>query len=64
MVAVRPPAKKPAPPAAERIIVIDPGHGGVDPGAIGSATKLLEKDVALRMGLALRDGSRRPGATR
>jgi N-acetylmuramoyl-L-alanine amidase len=38
----------------ERIIVIDPGHGGVDPGAIGSATKLLEKDVALRMGLALR----------
>jgi N-acetylmuramoyl-L-alanine amidase len=37
----------------EPIIVIDPGHGGVDPGASGSA--LLEKDVALRMGLALRD---------
>jgi N-acetylmuramoyl-L-alanine amidase len=37
----------------ERIIVIDPGHGGVDPGAIGST--ILEKDVALRMGLALRD---------
>jgi N-acetylmuramoyl-L-alanine amidase len=37
----------------ERIIVIDPGHGGVDPGAIGSL--ILEKEVALRMGLALRD---------
>jgi N-acetylmuramoyl-L-alanine amidase len=37
----------------ERIIVIDPGHGGVDPGAIGST--ILEKEVALRMGLALRD---------
>jgi N-acetylmuramoyl-L-alanine amidase len=32
----------------ERIIVIDPGHG-----AIGST--ILEKEVALRMGLALRD---------
>jgi N-acetylmuramoyl-L-alanine amidase len=37
----------------EPIVVIDPGHGGVDPGASGSA--LLEKNVALRMGLALRD---------
>jgi N-acetylmuramoyl-L-alanine amidase len=37
----------------ERIVVIDPGHGGVDPGAIGSA--VLEKEVALRTGLALRD---------
>ena len=42
---------------AERrsIIVIDPGHGGVDPGAIGSASNILEKEVTLRMGLALRD---------
>jgi N-acetylmuramoyl-L-alanine amidase len=39
----------------ERIIVIDPGHGGVDPGAIGSTSNILEKEVALRMGLALRD---------
>ena len=39
----------------ERIIVIDPGHGGVDPGAIGSITNLQEKEVALRTGLALRD---------
>jgi N-acetylmuramoyl-L-alanine amidase len=54
VVVVWPPARKPAPPVDQRIIVIDPGHGGVDPGAIGSATKLLEKEVALRMGLALR----------
>jgi N-acetylmuramoyl-L-alanine amidase len=54
VVAVRPPARKPAPPVDQHIIVIDPGHGGVDPGAIGSAIKLLEKDVALRMGRALR----------
>jgi N-acetylmuramoyl-L-alanine amidase len=39
----------------ERVIVIDPGHGGVDPGAIGSTSSTLEKEVALRMGLALRD---------
>jgi N-acetylmuramoyl-L-alanine amidase len=39
----------------DRIIVIDPGHGGVDPGAIGSTATILEKEVALRMGLALRD---------
>ena len=36
-------------------VVIDPGHGGVDPGAIGSTTNILEKEVVLRIGLALRD---------
>jgi N-acetylmuramoyl-L-alanine amidase len=51
---VRPPARKPTPPGAVRIVVIDPGHGGVDPGAIGSRTSILEKEVALRTGLALR----------
>jgi N-acetylmuramoyl-L-alanine amidase len=39
----------------ERIVVIDPGHGGMDPGAIGSSGTVLEKDVALRTALALRD---------
>ena len=52
---VRPPARKPLPPPEKRIIVIDPGHGGVDPGAIGSALKILEKNVALRTGRALRN---------
>ena len=39
----------------ERIIVIDPGHGGMDPGAIGGSGNILEKEVALHTGLALRD---------
>jgi N-acetylmuramoyl-L-alanine amidase len=51
----RPPEPKPKPPSARQVVVLDPGHGGVDPGAIGSRTGILEKDVALRMGLALRD---------
>jgi hypothetical protein len=29
----------------ERIVVIDPGYGGVDPGAIGSTSNILEKEV-------------------
>ncbi len=37
-----------------KTIVIDPGHGGKDPGAIGS-NGLKEKDVVLEVGLALRD---------
>jgi N-acetylmuramoyl-L-alanine amidase len=43
------PHKKPEP----RVIVIDPGHGGVDPGAIG-VTGVREKDVVLAMGRELR----------
>lgn len=37
-----------------RRIVVDPGHGGHDPGAIG-ASGLQEKDVVLAIGLKLRD---------
>ncbi len=37
-----------------RVIVIDPGHGGEDPGAIGP-NGLKEKDVTLAMALKLRD---------
>lgn len=37
-----------------RRIVIDPGHGGHDPGAVGP-TGLQEKDVVLAVGLKLRD---------
>lgn len=35
-----------------RTVVIDPGHGGKDPGAVG-VTRLLEKDVTLRLARAL-----------
>lgn len=40
-------------PMDVKIIVIDPGHGGKDPGAIGR-TGLTEKDVVLDIGLRLR----------
>jgi N-acetylmuramoyl-L-alanine amidase len=45
-----PPPKQ---PPRQRIIVIDPGHGGIDPGAIGAGGD-YEKDIVLRMGLELR----------
>lgn len=37
-----------------RRVVVDPGHGGHDPGAIGQSG-LQEKDVALAIGLKLRE---------
>jgi N-acetylmuramoyl-L-alanine amidase len=44
-----PPAPKPmaAQEAPRPLIVIDPGHGGIDPGALGSHT--MEKNVTLAM---------------
>lgn len=42
-------------PAGQKpLIVIDPGHGGVDPGAIG-ANGLHEKNVVLSLGKALKN---------
>lgn len=38
--------------AAGRVVVIDPGHGGADPGAV-SATGLQEKDITLAISLHL-----------
>jgi len=37
------------------LVVIDAGHGGVDPGAINPDTGLREKDVTLRIAQAIRD---------
>nr|MBI3612673.1 N-acetylmuramoyl-L-alanine amidase [Nitrospirota bacterium] len=37
-----------------KLIVIDPGHGGKDPGAIGQQ-RTAEKDITLQVGLKLRD---------
>lgn len=41
-----------------RTVVVDPGHGGVDPGVAG-VLGLVEKDVNLKIALALRDELRR-----
>ena len=43
-----------------KTIVIDPGHGGADPGAIG-AQGTMEKDIALDIALRLRDRLRNFG---
>ena len=56
---VPPPAKAlPLPRVAgddsRPLVVIDPGHGGVDPGAIGPSG-IREKDVTLRVAKAIRD---------
>ncbi len=40
-------------PLYGRIIVVDPGHGGSDPGTIGHHLGLFEKDIALEIGLKL-----------
>ena len=37
------------------LVVIDAGHGGVDPGAINPETGLREKDVTLKIARAIRD---------
>ena len=43
------PRKKPSRASARRIIVIDPGHGGIDPGTIG-VNGVFEKDITLAIG--------------
>ncbi|GEO36487.1 N-acetylmuramoyl-L-alanine amidase [Skermanella aerolata] len=39
---------------ARRVVVLDPGHGGVDPGAV-SVTGAFEKDLTLAMARVVRD---------
>ena len=50
----KPEYKAPEKESDKPLIVIDPGHGGIDPGAIG-ADNQKEKDVVLALGLDLRD---------
>ncbi|MEM7255242.1 MAG: N-acetylmuramoyl-L-alanine amidase, partial [Pseudomonadota bacterium] len=50
---------KPAPTDASRfmrdvVVVVDPGHGGVDPGAIGRKHKTYEADVMLALAKAVK----------
>jgi len=46
-------AKKPETPVVRRRVVIDPGHGGHDPGAVGPSG-LYEKNVVLDIALKLK----------
>lgn len=46
------------------LVVIDPGHGGFDPGAINPATGLREKDVTLKIARAIRDALLESGRVR
>ncbi|KGP70938.1 N-acetylmuramoyl-L-alanine amidase CwlD [Pontibacillus yanchengensis] len=48
-------------PLAGKVIVIDPGHGGVDGGAVGK-DETLEKDIALSVSKQLRDYLQQGGA--
>lgn len=48
------PIKDPRTRTGKYVVVIDPGHGGVDPGASGRSG-VLEKDLALKVGRQLRD---------
>jgi N-acetylmuramoyl-L-alanine amidase len=51
---VRRPARPPGGEAGRFVIVIDPGHGGRDPGAL-AINGGVEKDITLAAALALRD---------
>ena len=56
-----PQAALPTPLAARRFkIVVDPGHGGRDPGALGVGG-VVEKDIVLAIALQLRDRLRAAG---
>lgn len=47
-------------PLSGRIIVLDPGHGGPDGGAVGG--DVLEKEIALKVAAKLRDYLQQQGA--
>jgi N-acetylmuramoyl-L-alanine amidase len=57
---------EPAPRAAEDkrpVVVIDPGHGGIDPGAVARGG-ILEKTIVLAIGQKLRDAISAHGGVR
>ena len=47
---------------AGKVIVIDPGHGGIDPGAVGP-NKVLEKDINLSIAKRLKEYVQQGGGT-
>ena len=58
-----PPPRKPERNVKKRIVAIDPGHGGADPGAVGT-TRLFEKHVTLAMSRALKQALEETGRYR
>lgn len=46
------------------LVVIDPGHGGQDPGAASPFVQRPEKDITLALGLAIRDALAATGRVR
>ncbi|TWI53659.1 N-acetylmuramoyl-L-alanine amidase CwlD [Halalkalibacter nanhaiisediminis] len=48
-------------PLSGKIIILDPGHGGIDGGAV-SKTGMQEKDITLEISLQLRDYLQEAGA--
>jgi N-acetylmuramoyl-L-alanine amidase len=63
--AVSPTPSRPRTPRARRLVVVDAGHGGVDPGMsgpIGGGPKLVEKDITLAVAFLVADELRTAGA--
>ena len=52
------------PPDARPLIVIDPGHGGIDNGTQAGGGDIMEKNLVLGFGLALRDRIEKSGKYR
>lgn len=49
-------------PLSGKTIVIDPGHGGIDGGAVSADGKVVEKEINLAVSLFLRDYLQEAGA--
>ena len=52
---------QPKDPKRKKILVLDPGHGGKDPGAIGTYGKTYEKNITLSMGKELKQVLQKKG---
>jgi N-acetylmuramoyl-L-alanine amidase len=58
------PAAPTSPPEKRPVVVIDPGHGGADNGTEAGGNDIMEKNLVLSFGLALRDRLEKSGKYR